>query len=144
MLQAYRVLSLSLSLSLARALSLLYPLGRNDYENDPLSLGNPGNAIMARDDLEGYAGGGIDAKCSSILTVRGASASASAPAAPLMSLARAGPTHDPLPAFCWEDQPGGGIATPHEGHPDCFNYSWTPIQPLPSKHQEEQQQQQQQ
>ena len=35
-------------------------MGWNDYENDALSLNNPGNAIMARDDLKGYAGGGID------------------------------------------------------------------------------------
>ena len=73
-------------------------MGWNDYENDALSLNNPGNAIMARDDLKGYAGGGIDSKCSSIAAIRGDEDDASAP---LLSMVRAGPTHGPLPVFCW-------------------------------------------
>ena len=100
-------------------------MGWNDYENDALSLNNPGNAIMARDDLKGYAGGGIDSKCSSIAAIRGDEDGASAP---LLSMARAGPTHGPLPVFCWEDLPAS--TTPHEGHPPCFNYSWASVQPL--------------
>jgi hypothetical protein len=117
--------------------SMEWIISWNDYLNDPLSEGNPGNAIMARDDLKGFAGGGIDAKCSSILTVRGpppsaSSAVAGSGSAPLKSMARAGPTHGPLPAFCWKDVPLASATTPHAGHPACFDYEWAAIQPQPA------------
>ena len=43
----------------------------NNYKHDPLEHGSPYNAIMARGDLGGGAGGGIDSKISSVAMSRG-------------------------------------------------------------------------
>lgn len=150
-------------------------MGWNDYAHDPLSGGNPDDAIMARGDLlapRGWAGGGIDSKCSSLRTARAANPTTTTAAAttttlatataalagtvaaeaaeaavsqaaaagrgaaaasaedPLVSFARAGPTHDSLPPFCWANLgPLEEAATPHAGHPACFNYSWAAFAP---------------
>ena len=84
---------------------------------------------MARDDLyepTGFAGGGIDSKCSSLALARAPAAGGGAD--PLVSYARAGPTHDALPPFCWGRDSAMDL-TPHAGHPECFDYSWAPVVP---------------
>jgi hypothetical protein len=113
---------------------------------------------MARDDLltpTGYAGGGIDSKLSSLQIARnfatakstttttstsstsgaGTSSGSSGKETEgedeedsLTSFARAGPTHDSLAPFCWGTKEAFDV-TPHHGHPECFNYSWAPINP---------------
>lgn len=94
-------------------------MGWNDYMHSRASDGDPGNAIMARNDLqppeEATADGGIDSKISSYLHQRRS----------MSTFARVGPTHDSLPPFCWNaTQLGHLISMPHEGHPECFNYTW--------------------
>mmetsp|Transcript_19246 Transcript_19246/g.25067 ORF Transcript_19246/g.25067 Transcript_19246/m.25067 type:complete len:374 (+) Transcript_19246:475-1596(+) len=108
--------------SVVDAVSMKAVMGWNDYTNDPYSLDKPSNAIMARDDLMGFAAGGIDSKCSSLSVSRGASGDA------LVTHARAGPTHDSLPPFCWNGTQALD-ATPHRGHPACFDYDWNDVQP---------------
>eukprot|EP00966_Prymnesium_polylepis_P195105 4522868-Prymnesium_polylepis.1 len=75
---------------------------------------------MSRGDLVrggGRAGGGIDAKFSSVtLAANG-----------LASYGRAGPTNDNQPTFCWTS---AFDDTPHAGHPVCFDYEWASFQPL--------------
>jgi hypothetical protein len=65
----------------------------NDYKNNPISRGSPNNAIMARGDLALSPGafGGIDSKVSSVADFANG----------LTSHARAGPTNDEQPNFCW-------------------------------------------
>ena len=93
----------------------------NDYQHDSVSQ-SPMEAVMARGDLETnptwmVAGGGIDAKYSSV----------SMAAANLGSHARAGPTDDDQPSFCWSR---AFDSTPHAGHPTCFEYEWGMFAPL--------------
>jgi len=76
---------------------------------------------MARGDLETnptwqVAGGGIDAKYSTVSI-----------AGDLASHARAGPTADDQPPFCWSR---AFESTPHAGHPRCFEYAWGKFAPL--------------
>ena len=80
---------------------------------------------MARNDLKGFAEGGIDSKCSSASAYFG---SDDGSIAPMTTYARAGPTHDNEPAFCWDDKPQF-LLTPHRGHPSCFSYEWGPVSP---------------
>ena len=93
----------------------------NDYKHDSISQ-SPLEAVMARGDLETnpswmVAGGGIDAKYSTV----------SMAAANLGSHARAGPTDDDQPSFCWSR---AFESTPHAGHPRCFEYEWGKFAPL--------------
>jgi len=95
----------------------------NDYVNDPLSLGHPGNAIAARWDLPGSvggvsAGGAYDAKISTVTLLKDG----------LTVHTRAGPTADQQPVFCWSAFPDDT----HEGHPSCFNYQWIVTKPTQS------------
>jgi len=94
----------------------------NDYQDDPLRIAHsPSDAIMARGDLsslpeERRAGGGIDAKYSSVsLASQG-----------LATFGRAGPTNDNQPTFCWTP---AFEATPHAGHPHCFDFEWDSFKP---------------
>jgi hypothetical protein len=112
--------------SVVDAASMKTVMGWNDYENDPYSLGKPSNAIMARDDLMGFAAGGIDAKCSSLMTSR---TSEDGEVDSLVTHTRAGPTHDSLPPFCWDGKEALD-ATPHRGHPNCFDFEWGDVQPM--------------
>ena len=98
--------------------SMRWLMGWNDYENDPRSGGSPDNAIMARGDLAGGAGGGIDSKFSSAKHI----------ADGVTSFARAGPTSDDQPPFCWTKD---FSSTPHAGHPQCFDFSWGSFSPAP-------------
>jgi len=99
----------------------------NNYQNDPLSLGSPCNAIACRDDLPyldnsgdgSHPGGAYDGKVSAV------SLSSS-----ISTWARSGPTHDQEPVFCWSTAPKN-LAV-HLGQPDCFNFTWqlqTPVRP---------------
>ena len=93
----------------------------NDYQHDAVSQ-SPMEAVMARGDLETnptwmVAGGGIDAKYSTV----------SMAAENLGSYARAGPTDDDQPSFCWSR---AFESTPHAGHPRCFEYEWGKFAPL--------------
>jgi len=82
--------------------------------------------LMCRSDPVGFAGGGIDSKCSSLAASRGGAAD------PLVTFARAGMTHDSLAPFCWSAVGRTAMAaTPHRGHPDCFAYAWDAIAPAP-------------
>ena len=100
--------------------SMRYVMAWNDYQNDPGHIAKgPGDAIMSRGDLGwgGRAGGGIDAKISSVkLAAKG-----------LTSFGRAGPTNDDQPPFCWTDKFDG---TPHAGHPHCFDFEWAAFAPM--------------
>ena len=87
----------------------------NDYKNDPLSLGDPGNAISSRFDLatgpSQYIVGGIDTK---IVSLR------------LLSQNRcyaiSGPSHQSLPPFSWTGQ---WASLPHRGMPEVFAFNYT-------------------
>jgi hypothetical protein len=85
----------------------------NDYKNDPLSLGDPGNAIASRFDLEtsnpmGF--GAIDSKIASVSLVNN-----------FTCYAAAGPTHQSLPPFEWTAQ---FDSQPHWGQPTVFDFDW--------------------
>jgi len=90
----------------------------NDYQHDTIAHG-PTDAIMSRGDLGafGRAGGGIDAKISSVALASDG----------LSTAARAGPTNDNQPTFCWT---ADFDSTPHEGHPHCFDFAWRTFQPM--------------
>ena len=98
-----------------------YVMAWNDYQDDPGHIARgPGDAIMSRGDLGsfgGRAGGGIDAKISSVALASDG----------LASLGRAGPTNDDQPPFCWTRE---FRRTPHAGHPHCFDFSWQAFKPL--------------
>jgi hypothetical protein len=87
----------------------------NDYENDPLSLGSPGNAISSRFDLlktkEAFTVGGIDSKIVSLDLLAGN-----------QCYAITGPTHQTLAPFTWSGQ---WAQFPHAGMPYMFNYNYT-------------------
>lgn len=89
----------------------------NDYQHDKIAKG-PSDAIMMRGDLGDYgrASGGIDAKMSSVVLA----------ADGLASYARAGPTNDDQPTFCWTSK---FDRTSHAGHPACFDFKWEKFQP---------------
>uniref|UniRef100_A0A7S2XB89 Phospholipase B-like n=1 Tax=Lotharella oceanica TaxID=641309 RepID=A0A7S2XB89_9EUKA len=91
----------------------------NDYQNSSIAH-SPSEAIMARGDLgiAARTGGGIDSKV----------ASASNIAAGMVTLARAGPTNDDQPPFCWTGR-FEHSSTPHVGHPVCFDFEWAPFKP---------------
>lgn len=94
----------------------------NQWEEDPLSNGHPGNAIASRFDLE-HPGrslfGGVDAKVTSLLRARS------------MSLeAVNGPTTQ-QPVFRWSEQDAAAQAVLHEGHPEVFNFTFVSMHPLP-------------
>ena len=98
--------------------AMRHTMAWNNYQHDTIAHG-PGDAIMSRGDLEhGFAraGGGIDAKVSSVALT----------AAGLRSYARAGMTNDDQPTFCWTRKFGD---TPHHGHPACFDFEWMAFAP---------------
>jgi len=96
---------------------------QNNFQNDPLSLGCPGNAIAARFDIEApncqmsrVANGATDAKITSSSMIR-----------KMSSVAISGPPADDQPPFSWK--------TPmwakenHQGQPDQWNFSWQSMSP---------------
>jgi len=84
----------------------------NDYQNDPLSLGNPNNAISARSDLvqTGTAFGGIDTK----ITTK-------ADSLKLQAHVISGPTQQQR-VFTWDD--ARYVNVTHLGEPTVFNFKW--------------------
>jgi len=90
----------------------------NDYKSDPLSLGDPNNAICARSDLVagGSAFGAIDGKITS---------RADAYASGLLrAYAISGPTQQ-QPVFAWSDRYSN---ITHLGEPTTFNFAWQTYQ----------------
>lgn len=87
----------------------------NDYQNDPLSEGDPGNAISSRFDLETDPSrqqlfGGIDSKIVSSELIQN-----------LTCIAVCGPTHQSLKPFSYS---GKWEYVPHFGQPDEFNFDF--------------------
>eukprot|EP00121_Abeoforma_whisleri_P011935 Awhi_evm1s11015 len=87
----------------------------NNYKEDPLSLGKPGNAIAGRKDLDPGAGfeldGAIDAKATNV-----------ALGLALEFEAICGPAAESgLPVFVWKPEYN---LTAHLGMPTVFNFSW--------------------
>lgn len=94
----------------------------NDWQRDPLSLGDPINSISGRGDLradpaERTYGGGIDAKVSTPALARR-----------LAAWAQNGPTHDQQPPFDWRQVPGAGGAA-RVGQPDRFDFGFVLQEP---------------
>ncbi|KNC83961.1 hypothetical protein SARC_03825 [Sphaeroforma arctica JP610] len=92
----------------------------NDYENDPLSLGQPGNAVAGRWDLakgeKFQLDGAIDAKVTNIAMGRD-----------MKFWAVNGPTSDQQPVFTWKAYEN----ITHMGQPDVFDFDWVEFQPFP-------------
>jgi len=90
----------------------------NNFKTDPYSLGNPGNAICARHDLElktPEASGCYDAKVTSYDR-----------ALKLVSEAINGPTTENQPPFGFSGQ---WAMIPHEGMPEVFNFAFEIMDP---------------
>lgn len=89
-----------------------------DYKTDPLSGGDPMNAICSRGDLRSspYADGGYDTKVSSVNMLTNASNSL-VMAAYIIN----GPTSQNLPPFVWSTS---GLTDRHVGHPDVFKFEF--------------------
>ena len=84
----------------------------DDYQNDPLSKGDPAAAICPRYDLRttgAKAFGGIDGKVSSYSLVR-----------QNVVRAQSGPTADQQPVFTWADWE----TTIHTGMPEVYDFPW--------------------
>jgi len=90
---------------------LQWILRENDYLHDPLSLGDPANAISSRYDLESYPYplGGVDTKVTSAAMVKDISC-----------LAIAGPTSQSVPPFSWAEF----LGWPHFGVPYTYDFDW--------------------
>eukprot|EP00768_Dysnectes_brevis_P003186 gnl/Dysnectes_brevis/228_a259_6416.p1 GENE.gnl/Dysnectes_brevis/228_a259_6416~~gnl/Dysnectes_brevis/228_a259_6416.p1 ORF type:complete len:555 (+),score=202.33 gnl/Dysnectes_brevis/228_a259_6416:97-1761(+) len=103
----------------------------NHYQIDPLSAGDPSNAISSRYDLpmlavpppawsigltngDVSAFGGIDAKVTSFSMLQDC---------PQCAHAQCGPTHDDQVPFTWSTFPGEEDLS-HVGHPDTFEFDW--------------------
>jgi len=88
----------------------------NDYKYDPLSKGDPTNAISARYDLlpsnntDFSPSGGVDSKITSYSLAQ-----------TLTSIAISGPTHESLVPFSWKFNPWN---YPHYGQPTTFDFDW--------------------
>eukprot|EP00753_Platysulcus_tardus_P008372 PLAT15929.1.p1 GENE.PLAT15929.1~~PLAT15929.1.p1 ORF type:complete len:572 (+),score=269.22 PLAT15929.1:1758-3473(+) len=88
----------------------------NNFETDPLSGGNPWNAIAARGDLVKQGGanrradGSIDAKITSMKMMDAGQV-----------LVQSGPTHDQQPVFEWSN---GDWNCSHVGQPNRWDFGW--------------------
>lgn len=89
-----------------------------DYKTDPLSKGDPMNAICSRGDLRSspYADGGYDTKVSSV-NMMADSKNSVLMAAYIIN----GPTSQNLPPFKWSSS---GLTDRHVGHPDVFSFEF--------------------
>eukprot|EP01121_Diplochlamys_sp_Union-15-3_P017329 TRINITY_DN607_c0_g1_i1.p1 TRINITY_DN607_c0_g1~~TRINITY_DN607_c0_g1_i1.p1 ORF type:complete len:533 (-),score=75.69 TRINITY_DN607_c0_g1_i1:57-1655(-) len=94
----------------------------NDWEEDPFSLGNAGNAISSRFDLVTNNNssnpfllkacfGGIDSKITSNQMIQD-----------VICAGSCGPTHDDQTPFRWSTSSWPN--TPHFGQPDTFDFPW--------------------
>jgi hypothetical protein len=86
----------------------------NDYQNDPLSLGNPSFAVASRIDLLNNCMGAYDAKASSVTLAKGRNK--------IINIVQ-GPTFDSLPAFNWKTSEKCKY-DPKFGLPDVFEFQW--------------------
>lgn len=105
---------------------LKYLLQYNEFQTDPLSLGDSCNgAISCRRDLDvdPYPSGGIDCKVSSTKLVYEFINNNDKSVGPTI-YARVGPTIDNQPVFCWSNL---NTTYVHTGQPDCFDYDWVAI-----------------
>jgi len=98
-------------------------MNSNDYRNDPLSQGNPCNAISARCDLNQPLSnaspfGGIDSKTVDLNN-----------AMSQKILAIGGQTHQTQPPFSFS--PNWNSVVAHRGMPDQWNFNWGVMQ-IPS------------
>lgn len=93
----------------------------NDWQHDPYSDGNPGNAISSRFDLaartnytnpylDKAAFGGIDSKVTSFKEYQNG----------MRVNAQSGPTFNQQYRFDWRDWP----TVKHVGQPDIYHFSW--------------------
>jgi hypothetical protein len=90
----------------------------NEYQTDPLSLGDPCNAISARCDLNTTSVapfGGFDCKATSAMLIKN-----------MTTTALSGPTTLTQPPFAWV---GPFADIPHYGQPTVFNFSFEIMQP---------------
>lgn len=95
----------------------------NDWQNDPLSEGNAGNAISSRFDLvvgtnhtnpflDKNAFGGIDSKATSASLYQDG----------MRVHAQSGPTYNQQSAFDWKNWPN--LSQQHRGQPTLFNFAF--------------------
>jgi hypothetical protein len=105
-------------------------MGYNNFQNDPLSLGNACQSVACRNDLQpnvstAYPFGAIDSKISSVML--------STRAVPI-TVTRLGPTHDEQQPFCWapwdQRRNSRGEKFHHAGHPACFDFDWQTMPPF--------------
>ena len=104
----------------------------NNFQTDPLSSGDPCDAIACRGDLYKYSFqqggfGALDAKVSSLTTVNNFFASASKS----LYYAKLGPTTDQQTPFCWSNLKDTASYS-HVGQSECFDYSWESFPPAES------------
>jgi len=87
----------------------------NNYKNDPLALGDAGNQISARFDLDPsssrVAFGGVDGKVTSNKDIKQG-----------IAYGQSGPTHDQVPIFNWNTANFPSVA--HQGQPSAWAFDW--------------------
>ena len=121
----------------------------NDFEHDPFSNGDPCNAISCRSDLDPDVTsrspfGAVDSKVSSVLLSANTDVKKNKP----YIYIQFGPSHSQQKPFCWSEyesnlkndidvynqaHPDHPMVLPvytHNGHPDCFNYTWEKLPPV--------------
>jgi len=96
----------------------------NNYKYDPLSSGDPANAICSRIDLEPDSPMPFGCTDSKVLNSEMMSA--------MSCQAICGPTADQQPPFSWSNW----SSYPHEGQPDTWNFSWQQMGPVSTKQSE--------
>jgi hypothetical protein len=94
---------------------------RNKFPKEGVIPGEPGHAVAARLDLDGWdflPNGAIDAKVTNRCL-----------ALKLTAQAISGPTHDDQPVFQWEDASGKPLfpGWPHMGLPNKWNFEWEQV-----------------
>ncbi|KAL9656174.1 hypothetical protein ABK040_007791 [Willaertia magna] len=93
---------------------------KNEFKQDPFSLGDACNQVAARCDLNAptaprhRAFGAIDAKVTDIYMAK-----------ENIALAQNGPTHDEQPPFTWKE----GYNDLHFGQPQTFDFDWVEMSP---------------
>eukprot|EP00123_Amoebidium_parasiticum_P016856 comp23610_c0_seq1/m.40158 comp23610_c0_seq1/g.40158 ORF comp23610_c0_seq1/g.40158 comp23610_c0_seq1/m.40158 type:complete len:589 (-) comp23610_c0_seq1:788-2554(-) len=93
-------------------------------------LRSPRHAISSRYDIFDDEGANANKKPMAFGAIDAKIVSYSSAMQPLpQAWARAGPTYDEQPIFCWEGSKANDTA--HNGHPPCFNFKWQVMQPNP-------------
>eukprot|EP01087_Luapelamoeba_hula_P011077 TRINITY_DN2985_c0_g1_i7.p1 TRINITY_DN2985_c0_g1~~TRINITY_DN2985_c0_g1_i7.p1 ORF type:complete len:552 (+),score=88.88 TRINITY_DN2985_c0_g1_i7:55-1710(+) len=97
----------------------------NDWQNDPIADGSPGNQISSRFDLVPK-----DQHVTNPYLVRAAFGATDSKATSYALLrqrrvhAQSGPTHDQQKPFSWTGPDGWDTAAQHLGQPDTFDFPW--------------------